>query len=236
MEDPDGFAFVKHRDGEFRTRFRIDHQITRIDGDVGSKHRFAQSGGRSNDSFTGGNAEFALNPLAVLDIQTVTKDFLFFVVEQDAKDLIVDHALDEFGGAAQQFFDVKDGADFAADLVQQKKRFGLRADAFKEPCVFNGNRQATAKQGQNVLLVAGEIIQMIALDIEDADALALKHQGDGKLGSNAIDCVDITGIFADVADAHRVAGGRSGSGNSLPKRYAEIIGQVARIYDGEARL
>ncbi len=61
---------------------------------------------------------------------------------------------------------------------------------------------------------------MVALNIQDADALTLKHQGDGEFGSHAVNRIDVARVFADVADAYGVAGRCGRSGNSLAKRDA----------------
>src|SRR5258708_25884139 len=129
----DNFAVVKHGNGQLGAGFRINHEVARINGDIRSEHRFTQSCRCADDAFAGGNAKFALNALAMFDVQAVAEDFLFFVIEHDTADLIVDDALDLFGGAAEQLFDVKNGTHFAADVVYAQQRGGLVADVVQQP-------------------------------------------------------------------------------------------------------
>src|SRR5258708_8596673 len=135
----DNYAFVKHGNGQLGAGFRINHEVARINGDIRSEHRFTQSCRRADDAFAGGNAKFALNALAMFDVQAVAENFLFFVIEHDTEDLIVDDALDLFGGAAEQLFDVKNGTPFAADGVGPQHRRGLRADPVQKPRMFSAN-------------------------------------------------------------------------------------------------
>src|SRR5258708_20747141 len=125
IENADHLALEDHRDGEFRTSFRIHHEVARIGGDIGNENRFAQGGGCADDTFRGGDTQLSLNALAVLDVQPMAKDFLFLVVEHDADDLIVDNALDQFRGATKQLFHIKNGPDFPADLIYVDERFFL---------------------------------------------------------------------------------------------------------------
>src|SRR5277367_5167618 len=124
--------------------------------------------------------------------------FLRFVVEHEAENLVVDNAFYLFGGAAQQLFDIKDRAGLAADFVQQQQRVRLLADALEEPGVFNGDGEAAGEEGENPLLIRREISQVAALHVQNADNFALQHQGDGKLGANIIDGIDVTRIVGGV--------------------------------------
>jgi hypothetical protein len=47
------------------------------------------------------------------------------VPEHDAENVILDDFLDALGDAAEELFAVKDGGDFAADLIEQSERIGL---------------------------------------------------------------------------------------------------------------
>ena len=75
--------------------------------------------GGADNSFADGYAEFALHVMAVLHVDTMAKNFLIFVVEHQAENLVIDDALDLFGGATKQFFDVQDGAGLASNFIEQ---------------------------------------------------------------------------------------------------------------------
>src|SRR5438128_6231183 len=171
--------------------------------------------------------------MAVLDVKTVAENLQLVVIEHEAEDLIIDNALGQLGGAAKELLDVKDGAHFAADFVEQKQRIGLRANAFEQARVFDGHGEAAGQQGEDALLVAGEIVQVAALNIEHADAFAADHQRNSQLRAHAVNGIDVAWIFRGVADANRVAGGRSRAGDSLSQRDAQVFRQIARIADGE---
>src|SRR3981189_3852037 len=120
IENADHLALEDHRDGEFRTSFRIHHEVARIGGDIGNKNRLAQGGGCADDTFRGGDTQLSLNALAVLDVQPMAKDFLLFVVEHDADDLIVDNALDEVRGATKKFLPIKNATVFPPPPLEDR--------------------------------------------------------------------------------------------------------------------
>ena len=65
---------------------------------------FAARGG-ADDSFVRGDGEFFLHALAEFHGDAMAENVGGFVVKQNAENLVVDQALGEFGGAAQNFFD-----------------------------------------------------------------------------------------------------------------------------------
>ena len=140
------------------------------------------------------------------------------VVKQNAQNLIIDHALDEFRGAAQQFLDDENGIGLARHFVEDQQRVGLGAHALKQARVFDGDGQAAGHQRQDALLVAREVIDLRALDVEHADRLPFHDQGNHQLGPDRIDDVDVPGIFADIGHANRAARGRGRARDSLPDR------------------
>src|SRR5882724_457432 len=93
VKDADDFPLVKHGNRDFRTRFGINHQVARIDRYIGSENRFAQSCSCANDPLAGRDTQFTLYALAMLYVQPMAENFLFFVIQQNAEDLVVDNAL-----------------------------------------------------------------------------------------------------------------------------------------------
>ena len=164
----------------------------------------------------------------------MAENFLFLVIEHNAENLIIDHPLDLFGGAAKKLLNIEDGAHFAADFVQQKKRLRLRANPFEQARIFNGNGQAASEKSENALLFRSEIIGAIALDIQHADTLALNHERHSEFGADAINGIDVARIFGDVAYADGMSRGGRATGDSLSKRNAQIGGQVRWIADRKA--
>ena len=215
-------AFVDHGNGQLRARFGIDHAVARLLRDVRNANRQCAGGGHADDAFAKADGQLALGALAVLDRQTLLKERGGWVIEHDAHDLVVDHALDELARAAQQNFQLQDGGGFAADLMQHQKRIGLAAGPFEEARVFDGRGQPARQEHQNFLLLRGEVIDLGTLDIDDANDLVLEDQRHGQLGANAIDGVDVARIGAHVANENGLAAGGGRSGDALP--YGEAPG------------
>src|SRR5262245_35258244 len=117
----------------------------------------------------------------MLHVQPVAKDLLLFVVQHDAQNVIVDHALDLLGGAAKELLDIEDRTHFTADFIKKKQRVGLSVRAFVKPGIFDRDGQAAAEQRQNALLLWREVIEVIALNIEYANTFALNHQRHSQL-------------------------------------------------------
>ena len=117
----------------------------------------------------------------------MAEDVVGFVIEQDAENLVIDQALGQLGGAAKDLFDGERGVGFAADFVQQQKRFGLTALVLVELGVFDGGADARRDQRENRLLVGSEIIELAAFDVQNADDAAADDQRDGEFGANGIE-------------------------------------------------
>src|SRR5208283_760757 len=224
IEDADDFALVQHGNRELRAGLGIHEEVAFVGGDVGNEHRFTQGCGSANDAFAGGDPQLSLDPLAVLDVEPVAKNFLLFVVEHDADNLIVDDALDEFGGAAKEFFNIEDGANLAADFREDHEGFALGALFLEKARILNGDGKATGQKRENVLLVFGEVVRLAALDIEDTNASAAEHERDSQFRADSVNGVDVAGILSDVADTNRVPGSGSGAGNALPDRNSKVLG------------
>src|SRR5262250_252805 len=166
----------------------------------------------------------------------MTEDLLVFVVQHDAEYVIVDDALDQLGGAAKKFLDIQDRAHLAADFVEQQQSIGLGVGAFVQSGVFDGHGKPAAEHGQYALLLGGEVVEVVALDVEHTDAFPLNHQGHCQLRTDAFDGIDVARIARDVADPHRMPRRRGGTGDSLTEWNAKIVRKVARIADGKAML
>src|SRR6516164_6351034 len=166
----------------------------------------------------------------------MTEDLLLFVVQHDAEYVVVDHALDLLCGAAKELLDVQDRAHLAADFVEQQQSIGLGVRAFVQSGVFDGHGKPAPEQGQYALLLGGEVVEVVALDVEHTDALPLNHQGHCQLRTDAVDGIDVTRIARNVADPHRMPRRRGGTGDSLADWNAKIVRKVSRIADGKAML
>ena len=75
---------------------------------------------------------------------------------------------------------------------------------------------------------------MAALNIQHADAFALKHQGNCEFRAHAIDRIDVARVLRSIANPDGVAGRSGGPRDSLPQGDSQILRQLAGIADGEA--
>src|SRR6202030_3975900 len=124
--------------------------------------------------------------------------------------------------------------DFAADFIEDQQRLRLDSDLLKKARVFDRDHQAAGEQGYDFLLVFGEIIQVAALNVQDADALSTEEKRNREFGLHAFDRVDIAGILRDIADPNGLASRNRGAGDALADRNTQIFGEARRIPDGEA--
>jgi len=87
----------------------------------------------------------------VLYIQAVTKNFLIFVIQEDAEDLIVNDPLDLFGGAPEQFFDVDSKVVGTLGYLEVKMK-AARALSFDKSIL---KRLASGGEEQEILAKLG---------------------------------------------------------------------------------
>ena len=106
----------------------------------------------------------------------------------------------------------------------------------KKACIFDRHGKPTAEQRQDILLVASKVVQVAALDVENANALSLKHQGYGEFRAHAVDGVDVARVLCGIAHANGMACCRRSPCNSLPNWNPQIVRQLARVSDRETVL
>ena len=218
IQHADHLSLVDHRDGEFGAGFGIGHQIARIGRHIGYQNRFTRRCRRPNDTFACCRAQFSLDSLAMLNIETMAKDLLLLVIQHDAQNLVINHALDQFGGATEQGLHIEDGADLPANLVQDQQGFSLSSHLLEQSRVFDGDGKAIRQHREDILLFPREVVEVAALDVKHADALPAEHQRHGKFRTDAFDRVYVAGVLRDVAYKHGVAGACGRSRDSLPYR------------------
>ncbi len=86
------------------------------------------------------------------------------------------------------------------------------------------------------MLLGREVIDLVALNVENADRLPAHHQRHGKLRAHGFDGVEIARIFLHVADADGAARGRGRAGDSLAPRNAPVLHHFGAIADAEAEM
>ena len=131
VEHANDFSLVHHGNRQLRARLGIDHDVARIHGDIRNQDRLFQRGCRAYDTFARRCAQTALHALAVFHIHAVPENLLLFVIQHDAQNLIIDHALGLFRGAPEQFFYVQNRAGLAAHFAQQEQGVRLRFHLFE---------------------------------------------------------------------------------------------------------
>ena len=104
---------MHHGNRKFRAGLRIHHDVAGIYGDIRNQDRLFQRCSGAHDALGRGGAQSALHTLSVFHVHAMAKNLLLFVIEHNAQNLVINHALGLLGRAAQQFFDVQDGAHLA---------------------------------------------------------------------------------------------------------------------------
>ncbi len=111
--------------------------------------------------------------LAVLHIDTMKKHFYFVVIQHQAQNLIINHALDLFGGAAQQFFHIQDrGTGFASDFVFSNSSVSAWVRSFDTDVHLSDSDGQARGRGQDILLIRREVIDVTGFECPAPDAFA----------------------------------------------------------------
>src|SRR5690348_7331792 len=137
IQNADDAVLEEKRNRKLRTRLRIDGDVARIEGHVWHNDGAAQSGRRADDAFVRRYNRALHDVLPEFHVKAMAKNTFRLVVKQDAENLVVDDALDHFGRAAQDAFDVKNGIGFARDFIEEKERIRLMPRALVKPGIFN---------------------------------------------------------------------------------------------------
>ena len=95
-------------------------------------------------------------------------------------------------------------------------------------------REATSVRMR--LLIGSEIIEFAAFDVQNADHATANDQRDGKFGANGIQCVEVTRVRANVADANGLAGGGSGADDAFTHGDAPVFHDFRAVTDGETEV
>ena len=127
IENTDEAVLHEKRHDKFGTRFHagLTADVTRIFGDVIDPQDAAFSGGSAREAMVKREAKARRNRIRGAHGESALQELRPFIPEHDAEDVIVHNFFDAFGDAAKELFAVKDGGDFAADFVQERKRIGL---------------------------------------------------------------------------------------------------------------
>ena len=173
---------MNHRNGQLGSRLRIDHDVARVEGNVRNADGLRGGDRRADDPFVGGDAQLSLRALAIFHVQAMAEHIRGRVVKQNAQNLVIDHALDEFRGAAQQLLHGENGIGLARHFIENQQRVGLGANALKQARVFDGDGQAAGHQRHDALLIARKVIDLRALDVQHADRLPFDDQRNHQLG------------------------------------------------------
>src|SRR5258706_5307572 len=222
---------VNQGDRKFGSRFGIHHEVARILRDVRNTNGLPRRNRCADNAFIGSDAQLSLRALAIFHVQAMAKHVSRFVVKQNSQYLVVDDALYEFSGAAQQFLDIENGICLAAYFVENQQRVGLTANTLEQARVFDSHREPARHQCQNALLIASKIIDVRALNVEHSDRLAFHDQGNNELRSYIVDNIYISRVLANVSHAHRASRSRGGSGDSLPKGNLPVLARLFAVAD-----
>ena len=106
----------------------------------------------------------------------------------------------------------------------------------EQPGIFDGSGNAAGDQREDVLLIAREIIDLAAFDVEDADYAAAHNQRNGQFRSDGVERVQIARVLANVGDADRLARGRGRTDDSLGHGNSPVLHHLRAMTDGKAKI
>ena len=100
-------------------------EVTRIFRDVIDPQDAPLACGRSGESFVERHAHTRRKGITAAHGENAFQMLALFVPEHDAEDVVPHDFLDALRDAAEKFFAVEDGGDFAADFIKESKGIGL---------------------------------------------------------------------------------------------------------------
>ena len=90
--------------------------------------------------------------------------------------------------------------DLAGHLEVALHALFFLVNALVEAGVGDADGYLSGEGAEGLLVVLVEVVDAGVLEVEDADDLAFVDEGDGELGADLGDGLDVAGIFADVGD------------------------------------
>ena len=127
------------------------------------------------------------------------------IQQQDAEHLKIDQAPQKFRDPSQQFVQVQDRGQLARDLIEQQQNSRLLRGARIELGIFNACRHARGNQGQQPLVLFGEIVFMPCLQVDHANHPVLGGKRHRQLRAHVRHGSDVSGILRDIVDQNRLS-------------------------------
>ncbi len=155
--------------------------------------------------------------LVVLERKGVRQKLRVLVPQHHREHLVVDQPLHQTGDRAQQLLAVQDRRQLTADLVQQRKRARLIADALVEPCVLDPVGEAVSHERQQLLVGLAKMVRLPTSDVEHADRAILDVEGNRHLGAHDRRSTDVARIRRDIAHVQRLLGLGHAADDPLPE-------------------
>src|SRR5262249_48333666 len=154
------FAFGSQRHHEFRQRFAVYVQVARILRHVADAKSFVQLRGRSNESGSRRQLEFAILLLVRTDDELRLQQAVTFVEKKDRENVVVDSRFDAVGDLLDDLGDFERRSHVDADFVQQCQKFTALSLAFVDPGIIDRNGDLAGQQVQQSNLVFTEITDL----------------------------------------------------------------------------
>src|SRR5579871_534728 len=121
IEHADNVPLIDERHNQFGARFGIELDVSRIFSDVRYEQRLFMLGGETHKSFAVGDLLLNLNLLVEAQREAVLEFGACGIEQQDAEHLVIDDSGELFAYAFEQFVEVKDRRQVAADFVEQNQ-------------------------------------------------------------------------------------------------------------------
>ena len=118
VEHTDHCALVDQRNHQLRPRLRIELDVARIAGHIGHQHRLAIARRIAHQAIADRDVVLDLHALVEAHREAMLQLFAARIQQQNRKHLEVNQLRDTVGDAIEQFVEIEDGRQLAADLIQ----------------------------------------------------------------------------------------------------------------------
>ena len=142
--------------------------------------------------------------------------------QPDAERPVVDQAAHRLRDAREQLVEIEHRRDVAADLRQRLERVRVVAAPLEQPRVDDADRDVRGELAQQLHVGGGELILVVAQDVQRADRPLLVQQRHHQLRGHAGNDRDVARVGCDVVDEQRHLAADGGADQPLARASARI--------------
>ncbi len=202
----------------------VRHQldVPRVLRDIGYEHRLAMERGVADEPFSQAERGYP-HFFSILDRQLHLELPALFVEQQDPERAVVDQPLRQLRDPREQLVELEDRRDLPADLGERLECVGVAAASLEQPRVDQRNRDVRTELPDDLDVTGGELVGVLAENVQRANRPGLVQQGDDDFGVHARHDLDVSRIGAQVVDEQRLLAGDCGADEPGAELQAERL-------------